>query len=154
MIFNHLRQNNHNYITNRHHNVSIKAQLGFGEGQDGGAVLLTVDNSNITNGDTFHLLLSKIETNTNKVVAKNLLTDSVIVQNSNGDHIAILEVLEPPNANIIKYRKYKITIHSDMSAIYAQYFFKPKKFQMGFGEGEIIQKDQDSDNNMVMHEDE
>ena len=154
MVFDQLKQNNHNYITNRYHNVSIKTQLGFGEGQNGGAVLLKVDNSNITNGNIFYLLLSKIEFESNKIVTQNILTDSVIVQDSNGHNIGILEALEPPNANIIKYRKYKLTLHSDMRAIYMQHFFKPKKLQMGFGEGEIIQIIQDNDSNTDERKDE
>jgi len=145
MIFDYLKQNSHNYTINRYHNVSIKAQLGFGEGQDGGAVILTVDHSNFSEGDVFYVLLSKIEPSSNKIVAKNIFTDSIMVQNIKGENIAILECLEPVNLNIAKYRKYKISIPTNINAVYAQHYYKPKKFQMGFGEGEIIQKVQSSD---------
>lgn len=139
LVMNHLKNNSNAYTQNRFHTISVKTQIGFGDGGNGGAIFITLDDPyTLTNGESYYVLLAKKDDSNEKIKVENILTDSLILQNTKDEKLGLLEAHPLVNPNILTYRKYKLVLTIDIEKAYLMHFFSPKTFQNGFGVLEII----------------
>lgn len=141
LIMSYLKNNANAYSQNRYHKISIKNQIGFGSGGDGGAIFITFDDTrNITDGESYFVLLAKEDDLNEEIKVENIIADTLILQNTNGEMLGWLKALTPVNPNILTYREYRLVLSTEMEKAYVIHFFTPKKLQFGYGESEVVFK--------------
>ncbi|REE81585.1 hypothetical protein A8990_118111 [Paenibacillus taihuensis] len=141
LVMDYLKNNVTDQPQNRYHTISIKEQSGFGNSGDGAAIFITIDDlREISEGDSFFVLLAKEDDTDRKIRVENILTDNLMLQNINGKKLGFLKAQAPVNPNILMYREYRVVLTTEIEKAYVLHFFEPKTVQFGYGDNETIFK--------------